>query len=154
MRVIRAHPKAPKKHLLSERHGCVFLGAWRLIREEKVGGGREKKGRRLETLRWKDLSWSSASGRGGDGEGPSVPADTQDGSCGSRLIFIQLLRSTSGNVCTASRELCQEPAPLSADARQPLSLLPVIFLTPSRSPTFSLRRAPASESQRHIWRSN
>lgn len=99
MRVIRAHRKAPK-HLLPERLGDIkslFLGAWRLIREKKVGGGKEKKGRRLEKLWWKDLSWSPASEREGDGEGPSVPADTQDGSCGSRLIFIQLLGGTSAN---------------------------------------------------------
>lgn len=139
MRVIRAHRKAPK-HLLPQRLGDIkslFLGARRLIGEKKVGGGKEKKGRRLEKLRWKDLSWASASEREGDGEGPSVPAAARDGSCGSRLIFIQLLGRTSGITHTHTHTRRITSAPSSARAalgRRPPSSFPPSchFPAPSR----------------------
>lgn len=48
-------------------------------------------------LWWKERRWSAASEREAAGGRPICAPATQDGSCGSRLIFIQLLRCTSGS---------------------------------------------------------
>lgn len=141
MRVIRSHPEAPK-HLLPERLG--HIKSLFLIRDKKVGGGKEKKGRRLETPRWKEAAWWRASQRQANGEGPSVPADTQDGSCGSAVIFIQLLRCRA--TPRALRQVAGPPGSFSASCHTP----PPLPLSKKKKKKI----APASESQRHIWRLN